>query len=212
MKTLKSLFPVLTFAIALFMASASQAATPVIWTPYALGSTSVEISVAKEAKTFTLNLSNIRTETVVVRIYDAAGNNLLMDQISNKAAFSKKYNLANLPEGNYFVSISKSLIETIQPIVITETGIEADEANRIEKFRPSFQRNDNKLDINLLMGGVGDVKVKFLNEKGDEIFVDETKGVHNFSKRFNLANIGSGRFTVLVETHKDLFSYKLVVE
>lgn len=210
MKTLKSLFTLSALVFALMFANTSNA-NPIL-ASFGLGSTTVQISVAKEAKAFTLNLKDIRSENVVIRIIDVNGNVLIEEKVSNQKEYSKKFNLMNLPEGDYLVSISKSMMETIQPMKITYEGISADENSRTQKFKPAFVHNGNKLDINLLLPNSSAVKVTFVNEKGEEIFTDNNPSVQNFSKRFNLSQLEAGRYTVLVETRNDLFSQKLVIE
>lgn len=146
-----------------------------------------------------------------VSIEDTKGFVLISEEVKKTNSFAKVFNLKNLPAGDYKMVINTQTRKTIQPITLTEKDITVDVNKRKVIFHPTIRMNESFLDVTWLGNRISDVKVSISNEQGVVVFGDNIKNVFKIEKRYNVAQLERGVYTVRVKTPHDSYYEELVV-
>jgi hypothetical protein len=172
---------------------------------FPIGSSSALIESKPSEKTFTLNLANIGKDVMRIEIRDENNAVLSLEQVQNKARYSKKFNLTQLPIGTYQLTLSNSTSKIIQPITVSKTAVLMDEKLRIENYKPYLKFSNGKLDLNAL--NTSDLPVVFsIRDSGDQIvFEEKIKDTQAISKRYNLSDLPVGTYSTEVRIGTEVY-------
>ena len=170
--------------------------------------TTVQFSAIK--KSMVVNLGNTEKEMVSVVIEDEKGNVLMSEKVKQSANFIKRYNMTQLENGAYTMTVTKTTIRTIQPFYITKSGIVITELEKKEKFMPVVTLKDNKLDVNVLLNNFGRIAVNIYDNAGRILKQDKSLDALNFHKRYNLAQMPEGAYVVEVTAGDETFYHTVV--
>lgn len=173
--------------------------TTIANTPLFMGKTQLLIESAKEGKTLVVQLKDVGNNTIKVTIKDNKGETLKENEVKGNEEFTFRYNLENLPLGVYNVSFSSATAEYIQPIDVCKNCVNVMTTQLVQKHKPSFRFNNDKLDVNVLNSSQKPVTVTFFNEDGDKIMEDISVSGIAFGRRFDLSNLDKGTYFVAVK-------------
>ena len=104
------------------------------------------IKVTAVKKSLSVNVAKTLDEIVEVTIENTEGVTLYTDRIE-KNVTRKRYDLRNLPMGQYRLSIMKSRVKTIQPFTINVEDITISEADRTLKLLPKVVMKDHSCPV-----------------------------------------------------------------
>lgn len=201
MKSIKILF---AFAATLFVQTLSA---NTIENTFDLSGTTVRI--ASSSKTIIVNFGDVLKEEITLRIMDENENTLLSETVKNVKSFTKKYNMSRLDNGNYKMIVTKKTIRTVQPFTIEAGIVTMSETEKKEKFLPTITFNDDKLDVNVLLGNYSNIVVKLYDNEGKEIMSDKHLAEFKLNKRYNLAKLQAGVYVAEVLAGDETFSYTI---
>lgn len=179
---------------------------------YTIGKTTVTLSSEPSGKALLANIRNGSSEIAVVAIKDADGVILKEETIQSASKLTKRYDLSQLAEGDYLLSVTKGLIEKVTPFSVTDTGIVIEENKAFEKFSPMITSADNHLDVNLLLPGAGNVSVIITNASGEQVFEETIASDMVFNRRLDIAALWPGDYTVEIKTDDNTFYQDFEVE
>ncbi len=202
----KSLFAVLALVATLFTTTLSA---NVIENTFDLSGTTVKISAAQ--KGIIVNLGSVQKETVYIIIKDAAENILVNEKVKETPNFIKRYNMSQLPIGAYTLTVTKKASRTIQPFDITIAGLTIKEIEKKEKFIPVVSYQNNKLDVNVLLGNYSNISVTIMDNEGHNVTTDKNYVVLDLHKRYNLSDLPKGAYIVEVMAGDETF-YQTIVK
>ena len=173
-----------------------------------VATTTVQFSAVK--KSIIVNLGNTEKEMVSVVIADEKGNILMSEKVKQAANFIKRYNMTQLENGAYTMTVTKTTIRTIQPFNLTREGIVMTELEKTEKFIPVVMLKDNKLDVNVLLKTYGNISVNVYDNVGRKLKQEKRSDVLNFHKRYNIAQLPDGAYVVEVTAGDETFYHTVV--
>jgi hypothetical protein len=173
-----------------------------------LGGTTVKISSVE--KSVIVNLGSIQKEEVLISIEDANGNTLVTESVKNNANFVKKYNVSKLEEGQYFITITKKTLRTVQPFTVSSNGVTMSDVEKKEKFMPVLVQNGTKLDVNVLLGNYNNITVRILDNEGHSSLEDKNYVVLTLHKRYDLSKLAAGSYVAEVTAGDETFYYTIV--
>ena len=199
------LFLVLAFVATLFNQAAFANTSEKL---YDLGGTSVKISSVE--KSVIINLGSVQKEEITISIQDAFGNTLVTERVKNNANFIKRYNVSRLENGEYSITITKKTLRTVQPFVVSETGIQMFDVEKKEKFLPILTQIGSKLDVNVLLGNYNNITVKIFDNEGNITLEDKNYVVLDLHKRYNLAKLPAGSYVAEVTAGDETFYFNIV--
>ena len=198
---MRNLLSAVIMAALFFSASAANAAVTT------LGGTKIVVSAVASEKSFTLFVDEVGPSTVEVKLEAVDGTNLLTETVKGGKSFSKKYVLSNLPEGTYFLTLTKGAVSTIQTLEVTEKAVIVDK-DEVKKFAPVFSlKGTDKLDVNALLNNVSKVAVSFLDNDSNVVFEKTFGDALAFHERFDIAKLAPGAYTVEVKAGTDTYFY-----
>ena len=196
----KSLFSILALVATLFTTTLSAS---VIENTFDLAGTSVKISASE--KSIVVNLGSVQKETVSIVIANTAGEVLMTETVKETPNFAKRYNLAQLENGAYTMTVTKKTVRTVQPFQITQTGLLISELEKKEKFIPIVNFNKGKLDVNVLLGNYSNITVTIMDNEGRVVNQDKNYVVLDLHKRYDLSNLSNGVYVIEVMAGDETF-------
>jgi hypothetical protein len=173
-----------------------------------LGGTTVKISSVE--KSVIVNLGSVQKEEILISIEDANDNILVSESVSNNANFVKKYNVSKLENGQYFITITKKTLRTVQPFTVSANGVLMSDVEKKEKFIPVLVQNGHKLDVNVLLGNYNNITIKILNNEGQSTIEDKSYVVLTLHKRYDLSKLPAGSYMAEVTAGDETFYYPIV--
>ena len=157
-----------------------------------------------------LDFENWKTTNVELKIRSIDGSFVWSDDINagNKSAI--KYNLKELDNGNYIMQVADELTMTIQPIKVTDRGIELDQNAQRIVYQPIINLVGDKLTVNQLLLG-NSTKLKLVDANYNTIFKESFKGEAEISKVFDIDKLERGNYAVVIHTQGQVFERKFSV-
>ncbi|MBL7815386.1 MAG: T9SS type A sorting domain-containing protein [Saprospiraceae bacterium] len=202
----KSFLFALAFVATLFSTTLSA---NVVESSFDLAGTSVKISAAQ--KGIVVNLGSVQKETVTIVIKDADDNVLINETVKETQNFVKRYNMSQMPNGSYTLTVTKKTIRTVQPFEVTKDGLTMTELEKKEKFIPVVNFKENKLDVNVLLGNYNNITVTITDNEGRKVKQDKHYVVLDLHKRYNLSDLPNGVYIIEVMAGDETF-YQTVVK
>ena len=173
----------------------------------------LKIETDASEKSIYLSFEANNSSIVLIQIKDNNEVILHQEKITNQKAFSKKFNLKNLPKGEYFLEISDEIKDVIQPIEVSDSNVEIDPLNRSEHYKPVYVFNHNMLAVNFLALKNDKLTVQISNSQNREIFTQEFEtGGLPFGKRFDMSKLEKGKYTVKVIAKEGVYYKTITVQ
>ncbi len=163
---------------------------------FAGGVPRIQIRESANAKKVSVELEKLST-TATITLEDADGNVLIEEKASGKS-FAKTFNLNKLEEGEYRLVVNAGLIETIQPLTLTDAVLVLDETKRQEVYAPVINVGDDYVDLSFLNKRMGNVYVVFLNSNEEVVYQENISNALKVEKRYNLSQLPKGDYSVKV--------------
>ncbi len=166
----------------------------------------IKIATIPSEKKFSLTVTNLKEDAAITLRDGQTGAILIQKSAEAGVTFAKIFNLANLPTGPYYVSVKTSMQESVQPLNLTEYGVEADPSKIRKFYAPVIKVHDKKyVDVSYFAGKIDDVIVSIFDNNGATVFKERLDNVLLVEKRYDLKTLPWGRYTVQVETANDVY-------
>jgi hypothetical protein len=159
---------------------------------------------------FALTINKLKEKAEII-LRDQEGIILMNETADASGAYAKVFNLSNLPEGTYYMSIRTSTRETVQPIKLDKNGVTVVESKRKEIYSPTIKSTPKYVDVSLYNGKIDDVKISILDNNAQLVFEEELNNVLIVEKRYNTDKLQWGNYTMIVETPYDVYSRDFTV-
>lgn len=186
----------LTVVMALFLALNASA----VEKPFSL-----YVSKSSENKKIVLRLENMFADQVKCRIYSEFGGLVFSDAIYTAEKTAKKYDLSQLPEGNYFIEIVDLMKVERLKITVNRDGVDFNNPVADITYKPTIWLNNNKhVDFNLLSLG-NDVTIRIIDEYNVEILNQNFNDQNTIAKRYDLSKLPTGTYTFEVSNGDEVF-------
>lgn len=204
MKKLSKLaFKILIFGLAfLFAGNLSASAT-----------NTLKIETDANQKSILLSFNVSQNSNVLIQIKDDNGAVLHAEEVVAQNEFAKKFNLAKLPEGTYYLEVSDELKDVVQPIEVFDSNIVLNPSSRAEYYKPVYRFQNKKLDINLLALSNAKINLEIFDFENHLVFSQTFENVNKtFGQRFDLSKLGDGKYTVRITTGNHIYYKNLEVK
>ncbi len=133
-------------------------------------------------------------EIVDVTIEDAEGFVLQNDRIE-KGATRKRYNMRNLPAGQYRLIVLKNRVKMIQPFSINSEEITILETDRTFNQLPQVVLKGTKLEVRVFSSEKENATLKIVDNQGLTAF-EQAFDAKTFAKRYDLSKLPKGVYFV----------------
>jgi len=149
---------------------------------------------SEKTKSLVVETSLWKSEKINIQIKEASGVVILDEKVKNTKNL-RKYNLKNLPDGNYTLEVSNELKITTQEFTIgSNEVILSNDINTV--YKPVIIWRDNSFDVNLMTLG-NKAFINIQDKDNNIVFAEnlETPAVH---KRYDISALAAGEYTVTV--------------
>jgi len=164
--------------------------------------TNLEIQYKYEyLKSFAVKLQGLQQATHNIDIKDANGQTLIHETISQQAQFGRMYNLENLPEGKYTVTIENDELVIIQPIVINRRFLSIYESKRKEILKPTILVVDDFIAVNMLHFEKEAISLTVKDQQGQVLYTHQFKSFGSLNKQLNISNLPLGVYSLEIATN-----------
>lgn len=165
------------------------------------------IRVTASQKHLKVDVAKAPEEIVEVTIEDTEGVVLYNDEMGKKAT-RKRYDLRNLPVGQYYLIVLKNRIKMVQPFIIQTNGIVISEQDRVDTPMPQVSFKGTKLDVRIFSSKSEKALLKIVDNQGITAF-EETITGKSAAKRFDLKKLPKGVYFVELTVDSDFDSFTI---
>ena len=148
-----------------------------------------------DPNTIALNVSNVIDAEIHVTLKDAFGETLHDETLAQNNINSRKYNLRQLPTGNYTLLVSYDDVIKIQSIKKENSHIETISMQTITS--PKFIQHKEYVDMYITCSTDLDLSIEMRDEADNTIFSDNGN-LGTVQKRFNLSQLENGEYKFFV--------------
>ena len=159
---------------------------------------------------FTLKLDGLQYATCKVLLTDLQGYVLLDEKIEDQDFYHKVYNLKYLPEGTYQIRAENTQKIIFQTFEIRSRSQEIAVQSKREVYKPSIKYNFPYVDLNMLHFERGEAHITFYDSFNFQIHKATIKEKGNIGKRFSLAALAGGPYSMEIRT--DDFTHRFSFE
>ena len=156
-----------------------------------------------ETKLMKLTLTG-NTEMFEVTVKDSYGYQLHTEKL-NSLDYSKKYDLTNLPNGNYTMEFeSKSRIKVV-PFRVSSSAIVLNNSEEVVYFKPMVRKVEDDVFVSMLALNNENLEILLYDEDNNLLYTDILKNSRNLDRKFNLSNLRSGDYSMVLRTNGRTF-------
>jgi len=145
-----------------------------------------------EGKVLVVNLNDWVNSNVEISIKDLNGAILHNDSFQNKSTVGRKYNLKNLPYGQYTLVIESADKKAIHKLEVTNNTVEMQPLSSKMIFKPHVTINENSISLNLL--ALGEDMFISISDQNEPFFSVAYKNMSTVNKRFDTSELPAGRY------------------
>ncbi len=164
-----------------------------------------------DGKALIINSKSSLNVSFTISVLDLKNGIVKSETIDPSVPLPKSINLTELPSGEYIIKIAQKKTYTIQKFKVEKGQVLLSESDKKLRFEPMFKFKNNLLDI-MVANGDGDVFLRIINEKEEMIKEESYFGTKNFTKRFDLAGLSAGKYTVELNVDGVDFYYTFTIE
>lgn len=141
-----------------------------------------------------------------VKIQDLTGATVLEENVVASEQFESVFDLKQLAQGAYILTVVSEHQETVQPISITSEGVTMDEKQRAAYFPASVNKKRGKLNISLLNPTKSDVQLVVMDMRGNIQFQETIENEAVIERGYKIKQLPDGFYTVIVDNGKRVFT------
>jgi hypothetical protein len=150
------------------------------------------------------------SEKTIISILDIDGVIIYSEKVTSAATYSKKFDLRNLPDGNYILSVEDMLKKTTFKFDIDKSNVFIEE--RKENAKPIFKKNGQMVFLNLLNATKEDVKITIHDSENRLVFNETVADTFLVQKAFNFEKAYADTYMMVVKNGEDTFYENIIVK
>jgi len=161
-------------------------------------------------KKFVVSLSSV-PDNARLTIKDLDGTVLYTEAILKKLGeFQKRYNMQNLPDGNYQITMDSKLKNVSFPMIVKSEKIDESSMSKTEYYKPTFTNVNNKVLVSKINLNSAPVEIIVSRNNGEVLFEETITGKNQIRKYYDFSNV-FGEFNIDVNTEYDSYSHKISI-
>jgi hypothetical protein len=158
------------------------------------------IHISTSNKWLIVDKSNWKSPRIDISIKKADGTAL----VNEKIKVSKKYNLKNVPDGNYALEIEDDQLIRIQSLQISGDRLFSTGVKTI--YKPMILFKTNQIDMNMMTQG-DPAWITIRDRESNTVFTEKITQEVSVSRRFNLDQLPEGQYILDVELSGKHFTH-----
>ncbi len=171
----------------------------------------ISLKPGKTNATVVVRFLNISTSApATVKVLDKYGDTIYQEDLLEKDNHIRKYNFSSLRPGKYFMILSSETGEIRKPFIVRENGkVSEDYSEAIKKFKPIILEKQEGEQVRVMFNNStgAPLTVKLVDKKGRILYREEVQEDQNYLKAFNLNNIPSGQYALMINGYEYPYSF-----
>tara|TARA_R110002073_G_scaffold40547_5_gene115274 strand:- start:432520 stop:433113 length:594 start_codon:yes stop_codon:yes gene_type:complete len=166
----------------------------------------------KEVKITNLTFENVEKGSVLL-IKDSNGLVLYKEFIEVNGAYSKGFDLTDLPDGSYYFELDKKLELSVIPFYVIIGVVDFDMDKQIKIYKPRFYVKEGHLFVNKLSFSEDEVmEIQIYSDTDDLIFKEIIKRKSGVLGRiYDFSNSEKGEYSVVTKTKEKRFVNRIQI-
>lgn len=162
---------------------------------------------AEKVLTFTFDGQQGETK---IKMIDNESHVIYSEEIDGLLSYSKKFDLSQLEEGKFFISVETQLKDLLYTISLTNDNVEITDSE--ERIKPFFRKKGKSIFLNVLNTGGEKITIKVYS--GDDRVLHQESYENEFliEKAFNFENANADIYTIAVKKGSNTYYESLVVK
>ncbi len=152
-----------------------------------------------------VRVANLTTGSAVLRLKDARGRVLHREAIKG-SAYMKKYNLANLPEGEYTVEVRSAEGVSQETFTLSEGTAQA------VYFKPAVQIDEAMVKVMFKNSIASPVSLKLYDRFGEVLYQETVACQEQYAKGLNLSKLSAGRYSLSLTGDNYVYSKSIALK
>ncbi|MBL3654675.1 hypothetical protein [Fulvivirga sediminis] len=129
-----------------------------------------------------------------------------------KDGYAKKFDVADLPDGSYFLEIENAQKIDVYSLEIAQGKLSIESDNRVAIFKPQVFQKGNQVDIAMLKYLNVPMKFSILNNTNDIIYEDTLADSQSVNKRYDMSKLDPGIYTLRFNLAGRLFTKSIDIQ
>lgn len=175
----------------------------------AVGSYTATVS---EGNVVLIEFDDIQSEVAYVKLIDRDGVQLWSEVVRGATTFHKQFNLAQLPDGDYDIIMTDGDVVRSQGIRKSIDKVYVINNSVVSILKPVTTLINKKFKVTFPEGISKLKRISFQAEDGTIFFSDTVDYNESFAKAYNLKNLVTGKYTVILKTDQDTFYKEVTIK
>ncbi|MCK0158375.1 hypothetical protein MWU65_14360 [Cellulophaga sp. F20128] len=126
------------------------------------------------------------------------------EEVFDTSVYLKKFNIKNLSDGNYFLTIENTLKKVTYNIHVTGSLVVIDD--EIETPKPVIQKKNDLVVMTFLNKGKNKVKLTIYDIENDQVYYEEFTDKLIVEKAFDFTTIPNDNYRFVVKVADEIYS------
>ena len=148
---------------------------------------------------------NELTDLAKLTIYDSKRAVLFRDKILKTSDFRQRFDLSELPDGNYSFEIEHGNRIKSYTFSIAEGEVQIDDQS-VAIYKPVIIQDNRKMDVSLLNLKGEAVTLDIYDALGNKLIDQSFSGEQSIAGRYDLSRLPSGNYQVVIRTADRVFT------
>lgn len=118
---------------------------------------------------------------------------------------SKKYDLANLPNGNYFMEIESSTKIKVIPFKVSAKSVVLKNDDEIIHFKPTIRKTEDIVYVSMLALNNEKLEVLLYDMNNNLLYSETLQDKEIIERKLNLMNLKSGSYSMILRSNGKAF-------
>lgn len=181
-----------------------------LFTTIALTAAEVESGMKLKIDSKLVDLSLYNTDgNITVRVKDSKDYVLYTEQFEGKD-YSKKYDLATLPNGDYFFEIEGQTKIKLVSFRVKPNAVVLNNTYKTILFKPVVRQENNKIYISKLALNDESLNVVLYDRNYNVLYKEELNGNVNLEKVLNISNLEKGNYILKLNSNTQSFTKNII--
>lgn len=171
----------------------------------------IKVVTSRVEASAALYLSNLQYKTFKVSIQDRQGKQMHQEEVTNDIGFAKMYNLTDLDEGKYAFRIECADRVILRPFQIRKKRIVLNADEQVQQLKPIVNVNRRVVEVSADLNQYeDDLAVTVMDNRNNVVYEDQLQRPERTTKRYNLAGLQNGIYTLKIMIEDNPF-YETIV-
>ena len=163
-----------------------------------------------DSKLIDLNLQNSDGD-ILISVKDIDGHVLYSENYEG-LNFSKKYDLATLPNGDYFFEIEGSTKIKLMPFKVSSTKVSFNNEIETIYFKPTVRHDKNLVYVSkVTFNEEVSFSITLYDEKLNNLYSEDLSGALSLGKVLNVSKLAKGNYKLVLKTGNMVFTEEIKI-